>query len=46
MLVVVPPHALIKHWVYVLRNEQTPPPIFIGSWMFMILKHAVLVIII
>ncbi|KAF5811982.1 putative uracil phosphoribosyltransferase [Helianthus annuus] len=28
MLVVVPPHALIKHWVSVLRNEQTPPPIF------------------
>ncbi|KAK3037452.1 hypothetical protein RJ639_031946, partial [Escallonia herrerae] len=28
MLVFVPPHALIKHWVSVLRNEQTPSPIF------------------
>ncbi|XP_065854426.1 uracil phosphoribosyltransferase isoform X2 [Euphorbia lathyris] len=28
MLVYVPPHPLIKHWVSVLRNEQTPPPIF------------------
>ncbi|WCJ28357.1 Uracil phosphoribosyltransferase [Euphorbia peplus] len=28
MLVFVPPHPLIKHWVSVLRNEQTPPPIF------------------
>ncbi|MCL7023538.1 hypothetical protein MKW94_017890 [Papaver nudicaule] len=28
MLVFVPPHSLIKHWVSVLRNEQTPPPIF------------------
>ncbi|KAI3742213.1 hypothetical protein L1987_59893 [Smallanthus sonchifolius] len=26
--VFVPPHPLIKHWVSVLRNEQTPPPIF------------------
>ncbi|KAI7755124.1 hypothetical protein M8C21_025994 [Ambrosia artemisiifolia] len=28
MQVVVPPHPLIKHWISVLRNEQTPPPIF------------------
>ncbi|KAI3857488.1 hypothetical protein MKW92_035831 [Papaver armeniacum] len=28
MLVFVPPHSLIKHWVSVLRNEQTPPPVF------------------
>ncbi|KAL3753754.1 hypothetical protein ACJRO7_001053 [Eucalyptus globulus] len=28
MLVFVPPHPLIKHWVSVLRNEQTPFPIF------------------
>ncbi|KAL6133204.1 hypothetical protein ACLB2K_065441 [Fragaria x ananassa] len=26
--VFVPPHPLIKHWVSVLRNEQTPCPIF------------------
>ncbi|XP_056172725.1 uracil phosphoribosyltransferase isoform X1 [Syzygium oleosum] len=28
MLVFVSPHPLIKHWVSVLRNEQTPCPIF------------------
>ncbi|KAL7169831.1 hypothetical protein ACSBR2_034797 [Camellia fascicularis] len=28
MLVFVPPHPLIKHWVAVLRNEQTPCPVF------------------
>ncbi|KAG8085808.1 hypothetical protein GUJ93_ZPchr0010g10283 [Zizania palustris] len=28
MLVFVPPHPLIKHWVSVLRNEQTPCSIF------------------
>ncbi|GAB4856821.1 hypothetical protein Ancab_014739 [Ancistrocladus abbreviatus] len=28
MLVFVPPHPLVKHWVSVLRNEQTPCPIF------------------
>ncbi|KAL7239137.1 hypothetical protein ACSBR2_005105 [Camellia fascicularis] len=28
MLVFVPPHPLVKHWVAVLRNEQTPCPIF------------------
>ncbi|ESR42434.1 hypothetical protein CICLE_v10012178mg [Citrus x clementina] len=28
MLVFVPPHPLIKHWVSILRNEQTPCPIF------------------
>jgi len=26
--VFVPPHPLIKHWVSVLRNEQTPCSIF------------------
>lgn len=28
MLVFVPPHPLIKHWVSTLRNEQTPCPVF------------------
>ncbi|KAK9749304.1 hypothetical protein RND81_02G116500 [Saponaria officinalis] len=28
MLVFVPPHPLIKHWVSVLRNEETPCPVF------------------
>ncbi|MQL90877.1 hypothetical protein Taro_023481 [Colocasia esculenta] len=28
MLVFVPPHPLIKHWVSVLRNEETPCAIF------------------
>lgn len=28
MLVFVPPHPLIKHWVSVLRNQQTPCPVF------------------
>ncbi|KAL2623653.1 hypothetical protein R1flu_003858 [Riccia fluitans] len=28
MLVYVPPHPLIKHWVSVLRNEMTPSPLF------------------
>uniref|UniRef100_A0A161WXE4 uracil phosphoribosyltransferase n=1 Tax=Daucus carota subsp. sativus TaxID=79200 RepID=A0A161WXE4_DAUCS len=28
MLVFVPPHPLIKHWVSILRNEQTPSPVF------------------
>ncbi|XP_057807997.1 uracil phosphoribosyltransferase isoform X2 [Salvia miltiorrhiza] len=28
MLVFVPPHPLIKHWISVLRNDQTPCPIF------------------
>ncbi|KAK6146887.1 hypothetical protein DH2020_017799 [Rehmannia glutinosa] len=28
MLVFVPPHPLIKHWISVLRNEETPCPIF------------------
>eukprot|EP00252_Welwitschia_mirabilis_P002516 TRINITY_DN1247_c0_g1_i1.p1 TRINITY_DN1247_c0_g1~~TRINITY_DN1247_c0_g1_i1.p1 ORF type:complete len:285 (-),score=54.29 TRINITY_DN1247_c0_g1_i1:264-1118(-) len=28
MLVFVPPHPLIKHWVSVLRNKETPSPIF------------------
>lgn len=28
MLVFVPPHPLIKHWVSVLRNEETPSLIF------------------
>ncbi|CAM6071687.1 unnamed protein product [Sphagnum tenellum] len=28
MLVYVPPHPLIKHWISVLRNDFTPPPMF------------------
>ncbi|THG13905.1 hypothetical protein TEA_016060 [Camellia sinensis var. sinensis] len=28
MMVIVPPHPLIMHWVSVLRNEQTPCPMF------------------
>uniref|UniRef100_A0A7N0TTM3 uracil phosphoribosyltransferase n=1 Tax=Kalanchoe fedtschenkoi TaxID=63787 RepID=A0A7N0TTM3_KALFE len=28
MLVFVPPHPLIKHWISVLRNELTPSPVF------------------
>jgi len=28
MLVFVPPHPLLKHWLAVARNVQTPPPIF------------------
>lgn len=28
MLVFVPPHPIVKHWVSILRNEQTPCPIF------------------
>ena len=28
MLVLVPPHPLLKHWLAVARNVQTPPPIF------------------
>ncbi|XP_020244319.1 uracil phosphoribosyltransferase [Asparagus officinalis] len=28
MLVMVPPHPLIKHWISVLRNEHTPCAIF------------------
>ncbi|KAH0454348.1 hypothetical protein IEQ34_016272 [Dendrobium chrysotoxum] len=28
MQVMVPPHPLIKHWISVLRNEQTPCAIF------------------
>ncbi|XP_027071293.1 uracil phosphoribosyltransferase [Coffea arabica] len=28
MLVFVPPHPLIKHWLSVVRNEDTPTPIF------------------
>ena len=26
--VYVPPHPLVKHWLAVARNRQTPPPIF------------------
>lgn len=33
----VPPHPLIKHWVSVLRNEQTPCPIF-SEWQFMLVQ--------
>lgn len=28
MLVFVPPHPLIGHWLGIARNAQTPPPIF------------------
>jgi uracil phosphoribosyltransferase len=28
MLVFVPPHPLINHWLAIARNVQTPPPIF------------------
>lgn len=28
MLVMVPPHPLIKHWISVLRNEQSPCAVF------------------
>jgi len=28
MLVYVPPHPLVKHWVAVARNKDTPSPIF------------------
>ncbi|CAI5522218.1 unnamed protein product [Closterium sp. Naga37s-1] len=28
MLVMVPPHPLIKHWIAILRNATSPPPIF------------------
>ena len=28
MLVMVPPHPLIKHWLAVARNKETPPPVF------------------
>lgn len=28
MSVFFPPHLLIKHWISVMRNEQTPPAIF------------------
>lgn len=37
--VVVPPHPLIGHWLTVLRDEQTPPPLFatamaeLGRWL-------------
>ncbi|CAI5975014.1 unnamed protein product [Closterium sp. NIES-65] len=27
-LVMVPPHPLIKHWIAILRNATSPPPIF------------------
>ncbi|DBA87470.1 TPA: hypothetical protein ACH3X1_004509 [Trebouxia sp. C0004] len=28
MLIYVPPHPLIQHWLAIARNEATPPPIF------------------
>jgi hypothetical protein len=28
MLVVVPPHPLINHWLGIARNATTPPPVF------------------
>uniref|UniRef100_A0A6V7QTF9 uracil phosphoribosyltransferase n=1 Tax=Ananas comosus var. bracteatus TaxID=296719 RepID=A0A6V7QTF9_ANACO len=33
MLVMVPPHPLIKHWISVLRNEQTPVRFLVKSAM-------------
>ncbi|CAK9185367.1 unnamed protein product [Ilex paraguariensis] len=39
MLVFVPPHPLIKHWVAVLRNEQTPCTIFIKNDPFAKILH-------
>jgi uracil phosphoribosyltransferase len=37
--VVVPPHPLIGHWLSVLRDQQTPPPLYatamgeLGRWL-------------
>jgi uracil phosphoribosyltransferase len=31
MLVYVPPHPLIKHWLAVARNAASPPPLFRGA---------------
>ena len=37
--VVVPPHPLIAHWLTVLRDQQTPSPLFatamaeLGHWL-------------
>lgn len=37
--VVVPPHPLIGHWLSVLRDRQTPPPVYVtasnelGRWL-------------
>jgi len=28
MLVIVPPHPLIGHWLGVARNKEAPPPVF------------------
>eukprot|EP01025_Chloroclados_australasicus_P045664 TRINITY_DN5005_c0_g2_i2.p1 TRINITY_DN5005_c0_g2~~TRINITY_DN5005_c0_g2_i2.p1 ORF type:complete len:276 (+),score=31.38 TRINITY_DN5005_c0_g2_i2:56-829(+) len=28
MLVIVPPHPLVKHWLAIARNEMTPPSMF------------------
>ncbi|KAG2325774.1 hypothetical protein Bca52824_008502 [Brassica carinata] len=38
MLVFVPPHPLIKHWLSLLRCDQTPFPIFVriaSRWSFL-----------
>lgn len=31
MLVYVPPHPLIRHWLAVARNASSPPPLFRGA---------------
>ena len=37
--VVVPPHPLVAHWLTVLRDKQTPSPLFatamkeLGRWL-------------
>ena len=36
MLVIVPPHPLLKHWLAVARNVQTPGPIFRAA---LIVRH-------
>ena len=28
MLVFVPPHPLVKHWIAVMRSSETPTPVF------------------
>jgi uracil phosphoribosyltransferase len=39
MRVVVPPHPLVAHWLTLLRDRQTPPPLFatamkeLGRWL-------------
>lgn len=50
--VFVPPHPLIKHWVSVLRNEQTPCAVFsmlkynlIAAWLIWLAMLAILYVI-